>query len=235
MKNTTRVVLLSMLVLPAFIYLLFVYGLKDVFFQTLPLVQTPVLQDGRPTGDSVAYQIPDFSFINQDGTVINRDTMLGNVYVASFFFANCPTICPSMNFHLLQIQNRFKSFDDFKLLSITVDPKRDTVAALKEYAKNLGATKKWQFVTGDEDAIYAAARGYFLNAYEDQLAPGGFLHSQSVVLVDWAGNIRSRRDDNGNLLGAYDVLDVTQLNDLEEDIKVLMAEYERYKHNLKKE
>jgi uncharacterized small protein (DUF1192 family) len=34
------------------------------------------------------------------------------------------------------------------------------------------------------------------------------------------------------LIGAYDVLDVTQLNDLEEDIKVLKAEYERHKHNL---
>jgi protein SCO1/2 len=224
-----------MLVLPAFIYLLFVYGLKDVFFQTLPLVHTPVMVDGRPTGDSVAYQIPDFRFINQNGAVVNRDSMLGNVYVASFFFANCPTICPAMNFHLLQIQNRFKGFDDFKLLSHTVDPKRDTVEALNRYATQLGATRKWQFVTGNEEAIYAAARGYFLNAYEDQLAPGGFLHSQSVVLVDWDGHIRSRRDDFGNLIGSYDVLDVTQLNDLEEDIKVLMAEYERYKHNLEKE
>jgi hypothetical protein len=32
-------------------------------------------------------------------------------------------------------------------------------------------------------------------------------------------------------VGSYDVLDVTQLNDLEEDIKVLIAEYEREKHN----
>jgi hypothetical protein len=32
-------------------------------------------------------------------------------------------------------------------------------------------------------------------------------------------------------MGSYDVLDVTQLNDLEEDIKVTIAEYEREKHN----
>jgi hypothetical protein len=50
-------------------------------------------------------------------------------------------------------------------------------------------------------------------------------------LIDWNGNIRSRIDDNGNIVGSYDVLDVTQLNDLEEDIKVLIAEYEREKHN----
>lgn len=235
MKNTSRVVLISMLVLPVFIYLLFVYGLKDVFFQTLPIIQNPEIVDGRPTGDSIAYRIPDFYFINQDGNVVTNDSMLGNVYVVSFFFATCPTICPAMNFNLLQIQKRFSGFDEFKMLSITVDPEKDSTEALRKYANELGAnTAKWQFATGDKDAIYVAARGYFLNAYEDQLAPGGFLHSQSVVLVDWDGHIRSRKDDKGNFIGAYDVLDATQLNALEEDIKVLMAEYERYKHNLEK-
>ena len=236
MSKKARVVLISLLVLPVFIYLLFVYGLKDVFFTTLPYAKTPVLENNRPTGDSAAYIIPDFAFTDQDGKLITRASMLGNVYVASFFFANCPTICPAMNFHLMQVHKRFKGFDDFKMLSHTVDPERDTVEALAVYAKELGAnTEKWYFVTGSKEAIYSAAKGYFLNAYEDQLAPGGFLHSQSVVLVDWEGRIRSRKDANGNMIGAYDVLDVTQLNDLEEDIKVLMAEYERYKHNLEKQ
>ena len=54
------------------------------------------------------------------------------------------------------------------------------------------------------------------------------------MLVDWNGHIRSRVDDNGNPVAAYDLLDITQLRDLEEDIKVLKAEYEKYKHNLEK-
>lgn len=235
MGNKARIVLISMLVLPVFVYILFVYGLKDVFFETLPYVKMPVVVNGTPTGDTVAYEIPEFEFTDQDGRLITRDSVLGKVYVAGFFFANCPTICPAMNFNLLQIQKRFSGFDDFMLLSHTVDPDRDSVQALQTYAKRLGAnTAKWKFVTGEKAAIYATAQAYFLNAYEDQLAPGGFLHSQSVVLVDWEGKIRSRKDDFGNMLGAYDVLQATQLNDLEEDIKVLMAEYERYKHNLEK-
>jgi protein SCO1/2 len=74
-----------------------------------------------------------------------------------------------------------------------------------------------------------------LNAFEDQTAEGGFLHSTSAILVDWDGHIRSRKDDLGNIVGSYDVLEVTQLNDLEDDIKVLIAEYERDKHNAKDE
>lgn len=233
----TRVVLIGMLVLPALLYIAFVYGLKDVFFEKLPVIKigVEINEDGITRWDTVPYQVPDFSFINQDGETITRDSMLGNMYVASFFFATCPTICPAMNFHLLQVQERFKAFDDFYILSHTVDPLKDSIPALKAFALKLNAdTRKWFFLTGERDDIYAAAAGYYLSAYEDILSPGGFFHAQSVVLVDWNGQIRSRKDDYGNLIGSYDVLDVTQLNALKEDIKVLKAEYERYKHNLKK-
>lgn len=235
MSKKARVVLIAMLVLPVFVYLLFVYGLKDVFFETLPYIQVEELSDGRPTGDSAVYIVPDFQFTDQNGEIITQDSLRGNIYVASFFFASCPTICPAMNFHLQQIADRFKGFDDFYILSHTVDPERDSVEALKSYAVDNGFDKpNWIFVTGPRDALYDAAKSYYLSAYEDELAPGGFLHSQSVVLVDWEGKIRSRKDEFGNLIGAYDVLDITQLNDLEEDIKVLKAEYERHKHNLEK-
>ncbi len=202
MSKKARVVLITMLVLPVFVYLLFVYGLKDVFFETLPYVKVAELNNGSPTGDSVAYVVPDFAFIDQNGEEVNQDSLRGNIYVASFFFANCPTICPAMNFHLQQIADRFKGYDDFYILSHTVDPEKDTVEALYAYAKNNGFDKpNWHFVTGDKDAIYNAARNYYLSAYKDELAPGGFLHSQSVVLVDWEGRIRTRKDENGNLLG----------------------------------
>ena len=239
MKINKRVVIIALLVLPAFLYLLFVYGLKDVFFVTLeyigPTEVNERVVDNETVYDTVHYTIPDFSFTNFDGRTISQDDLKGNIYVASFFFTTCPTICPKMNFHLTEIQSRFKAFDDFYLLSHTVDPEKDTVEALKEYVTNNSfETDHWYFVTGGRDELYAAAESYFLSAYEDELTPGGFLHSQNAVLVDWNGHIRSRVDDNGNPVAAYDLLDITQLKDLEEDIKVLKAEYEKYKHNLEK-
>lgn len=240
MKMNKRAVIIVMLMLPALLYLVFVYGLKDVFFKTLSyvgpkeIVET-VSEDGLPVFDTIFYEIPDFEFTNFDGTQVNRDMLKGNIYVASFFFARCPTICPNMNFHLGEIQNRFKGFDDFYILSHTVNPENDSVEVLMQYVKDHDINPHhWYFLTGKRDDLYSAAQSYFLSAYEDELSPGGFLHSQSVVLVDWNGHIRSRKDEYGNPIGAYDVLDVTQLKDLEEDIKVLKAEYEKYKHNLDK-
>ncbi len=240
MKMNKRVVIIGMLILPALLYLVFVYGLKDVFFKTLTYVgPKEVVEnfDANETAkfDTVYYTIPDFSFTNQEGKTVTNKDMLGNIYVASFFFATCPTICPNMNFHLGEVQSRFKGFDDFYILTHTVNPDHDSVEVLAEYVVDHNInTNKWHFLTGNRDAIYSAAQSYFLSAYEDELSPGGFLHSQSVVLVDWNGHIRSRRDDFGNAIGAYDVLDVIQLKDLKEDIKVLKAEYEKYKHNLEK-
>jgi protein SCO1/2 len=240
MKINKRVAIIVLLVLPALLYLVFVYGLKDVFFITLDYVgpstvEEKIAEDGTVSYDTIPYTIPDFSFINHDGATVTSQQMRGNIYVASFFFATCPTICPAMNFHLGEIQSRFKGYDDFYIISHTVNPEKDSVQALHKYTIDQDInTNHWYFVTGNREELYGIAERYFLSAYEDDLSPGGFLHSQNVVLIDWDGHIRSRKDDNGNIIGAYDVLDVTQLKDLEEDIKVLKAEYERYKHNLKK-
>jgi len=231
-----RAVLISVLVLPALLYLFFVYGQSEVFFQTLDYVGPDEVVANDGGFDTVHYTIPDFEFYNTDSAVVTRTEMDSTIYVLSFFFATCPTICPAMNFHLNEIQKRFKGYDQFKLVSITVDPEKDSPSALKAYQKERNYDPaKWTFLTGDQAAIYELAKAVYLNAFEDQTAEGGFLHSTSAIIIDWDGHIRSRKDDLGNIVGSYDVLDVTQLNDLEDDIKVLIAEYERDKHNQRDE
>ena len=227
-----RAVLIAVLVLPALLYLFFVYGQNEVFFQTLKYVGPKTVVTTDAGVDTVYYEIPEFDLQGTNGGAVNNETMDSTIYVLSFFFATCPTICPAMNFHLNEVERRFKGYPEFEMVSITVDPGKDTPEKLAQYQKvhNYDANK-WRFLTGDKAHIYALAKGVYLNAFEDQTAEGGFLHSTSAILIDWNGNIRSRIDDNGNIVGSYDVLDITQLNDLEEDIKVLIAEYEREKHN----
>ena len=227
-----RAVLIAVLVLPALLYLFFVYGQNEVFFQTLKYVGPKTVVTTDAGVDTVYYEIPEFDLQGTNGGAVNNETMDSTIYVLSFFFATCPTICPAMNFHLNEVERRFKGYPEFEMVSITVDPEKDTPEKLAQYQKvNNYNADKWRFLTGDKAHIYALAKGVYLNAFEDKTAEGGFLHSTSAILIDWNGNIRSRIDDNGNIVGSYDVLDITQLNDLEEDIKVLIAEYEREKHN----
>ncbi|MBT3571737.1 MAG: SCO family protein [Flavobacteriales bacterium] len=181
----------------------------------------------------VDYSIDDFSFINQDNDTITKDSLLGSIYVANFFFTSCPSICPTMTRNMSYLQDKLSVYPNIRFLSHTVDPDNDTPEKLINYVdlmqqKNISIDlSNWDFVTGDKDKLYQSAANYFVNASVDSLAPGGFLHSEYFVLIDKQGRVRSGIDINGNIVGAYDGTNEVQMKDLINDINVLMAEYKR--------
>jgi protein SCO1/2 len=143
-------------------------------------------------GDTIYHTIPDFQFVDQDSNYITNGSLSGKAYVADFFFISCPTICPKVKKQMLRIYDRFEQEDRLMYLSHSIDPKRDTVGALKTYAENLGVDhNKWKFVTGKKSEIYEIADDYFSIAIEDPDAPGGFDHSGRLILVDGQGHVRS--------------------------------------------
>lgn len=145
--------------------------------------------------DTVYHTIPDFAFVNQDSNIVTNETFEGKVYLADFFFISCPTICPKVKKQMLRIYDKYKDEEELMLLSHTIDPKRDTVGRLKQYAQNLGVDDgKWMFVTGEQDRIYEIADDYMSMAREDPEAPGGFDHSGWILLIDKEGHIRSYAD-----------------------------------------
>ncbi len=174
-------------------------------------------------------KVTPFELTNQDNKLINNATLKGKVYVLEFFFASCPTICPKMHTSMLKLQDEFYGNPNFNLISVTIDPKRDTVEALKKYAKeNNSDVKNWHFLTGNKDVIYEFSnKGFKLYAGENEEAEGGFEHSGLFALVDKDGFIRSRTittGENENPLKFYDGLDAKQVQMLKEDIAILLNE-----------
>ena len=174
------------------------------------------------------HQIPDFHFTNQHNEIISKEDYIGNIYVANFFFTTCPTICPIMTNKMKYVQDKLSVYPNVKFLSHSVNPIYDTPEILLEYANNMQIDLlNWDFVTGDKQQIYNIASSYFVNVSEDELAPGGFLHSEYFVLIDKEGKVRSGIDINGNPYGAYDGTNDIDVKTLVKDIKVLMAEYKQ--------
>jgi protein SCO1/2 len=66
-------------------------------------------------------------FTTQDGEKMDLDSLYGNVYVLDFFFATCPGICPVLTKQMVRVQNAFIKDKNFKLVSVSVDPVRDSV------------------------------------------------------------------------------------------------------------
>jgi len=224
------VILVSILILPFFLYYIWVYNVKEIFFTTLGYAGPPQISED---GDTIPYSIPEFiNFVNQEGELVDNTFFHNRITVVNFFFTTCPSVCGPMNFQLKdQIYDRFKHLDDFRILSFTVDPQKDTLEALQQYYTELGNKPRnpliWNFVRGEKEETYSLANAFLLSAMEDDLAPGGFLHSEMLVLVDWEGRIRSRVDEYGNIIGVYNSLELHEIKDMVDDIKVLKAELEK--------
>ena len=207
--NKKVAVLIIILLLPSFFYLLLYTG-EHNYHRLSYFGPKEVGENGV---DTIYHTIPDFEFTDQTGSTIDQELFKGKIYVADFFFATCPTICPKMATHLLQVQKKFEDKEDFLILSHTVNPEHDNVEVLAEYAKEVHANNDiWHFVTGEKEKIYDIAfKGYFANAQPDSIAPGGFLHSQMLFLIDRKGHIRGLFDGTSTtemelLIDAIDAL-----------------------------
>ena len=194
-KTTKIAILLIVLLLPSIFYLVLSTGKHN--YTRLPHygLREAVLNDNGKY-DTTYHTIPYFEFTNQDGEKVSSNDLLGKIYIADFFFATCPTICPKMTTNMAYIQDKFKEKKDLRFISITVNPEEDTPDVLKEYAEKVHAnTNSWSFLTGDKDEIYSIAfDGFFVSTMRDSIAPGGFLHSKMLILVDRKGHVRGYFD-----------------------------------------
>jgi cytochrome oxidase Cu insertion factor (SCO1/SenC/PrrC family) len=122
--------------------------------------------------------VPDFALTDQRGRPVRRADLEGKVWIASFIFTNCAEECPLMIADMAQLQSDLALVADFRLVSISVDPERDTPTVLSQYADRFEAdSERWLFLTGDKRAIYRLAReGFRLGlvdpAEQSQLSPG---------------------------------------------------------------
>jgi protein SCO1 len=154
----------------------------------LPYLGQTVIENGK----EIHHKVGQFAHLNQDSVLIDNKKMSEYIYIADFFFTSCPSICPKVMKEMTKIYDAVKDQPDVKLVSFTLDPKRDDVAKLKLYANNLGIDhNKWYFLTGDKDATLELANTFFVAAFEDADAPGGFDHSGKILLIDKEGHVRS--------------------------------------------
>ena len=169
-------------------------------------------------GDTILYTIPEFTFLSQDSIEISNTNLDDYIYLSDFFFISCPTICPVVKKQMLRIYDKYKDNPRVKLVSHTLDPKRDSPSELNRYAKKMNfRNDKWLFLTGDKDSLIDMAENYFVTAFEDEDAPGGINHSGLIVLVDTKKRVRA------SAVGT-DPEDVTKLL---KDIDRLLLEYEK--------
>ena len=173
-----------------FVFLLMACGDKAPSNEPLPIIGNRLGVTEK--GDTIFPTIPNFAFIDQNSDTVRNADFDEKIYVVDFFFTHCPTICPKVTAQMLRVYEQFKDSSEVRLLAHSIDPKRDSVGRLRDYADKLGVeAPKWRFVTGERDSVYSIADDYFSIAKEDPKSPGGFDHSGRLILVDKKRRVRS--------------------------------------------
>ncbi|MCR9171063.1 MAG: SCO family protein [bacterium] len=166
------------------------------------------------------HTIGEFSLTNQNGETITENEVKGKIHVAEYFFTHCGSICPIMNKQMQRVHRKFKSNDDVKILSFTVDPENDTVQRMKWYAdKHNASGNNWHFLTGEKEDLYQLARTSYFTlkpAEARNLGDAGsdFIHTNNFVLVDRELQIR----------GYYDGTNQAEVTKMMHDMEVLLDE-----------
>lgn len=145
----------------------------------------------------------------------------GKVVLIGYVYTHCPDICPVITYNMKDIQEEFAGSDDFMLISISFDPKRDTPDVLSDYATNYRLDQQnWQLLTGTPQSVESVLKRLNIGTlksptrFTESGTPVYFIdHTDRVTLIDEKGQIR--RNYSGSELNKEEVVN---------DIRMLLNE-----------
>ena len=146
-------------------------------------------------------ELPAFSLIDQRGRPFGLSDLRGQVWMADFVFTSCSDACPRLTAKMRSLQDRLDQGGRVGLLSLTVDPERDTPEKLADYARLSGARDDlWRFLTGNPAEVErTVVRGFHVAMGKVPVPAEGaalqaqafeIMHGDRLVLVDPRGRIR---------------------------------------------
>lgn len=165
----------------------------------------------------------DLNAINRDGQKVSLGQLRGKVYVAGYQYTDCPAGCLGLAAFMKTLQEEFGANQQFRLVSISVNPEGDTPEKMDAWVRDKGVdSENWWFLTGDP----AEFRKYMISQFkfyatEEVTDPaliatqGPYAHDQRLAIVDGEANIR----------GYYDVMNVSgaiEFERLRRDLKMVL-------------
>ncbi len=194
----------------------------------LPDSTIDTVKGGKLVSDTIWHTVGDIRLVNQLGDTVQLHDIKGKAIVIDFFFTSCGSICPKLTRNMVKLQHSFITGGDpmnkvdtsvVHFVSFTVDPERDSVARLKDYADRYGVSHdNWWFLTGSKDSIYSFAFNELkVDKFSTEPIDTNFVHTSRYVLLDKYYQVR----------GYYNGLDAASISKLAKDIGLLMLEKDK--------
>jgi protein SCO1/2 len=141
---------------------------------------------------------PAFLLRDQSGTLVGPQQFKGHWTIVTFLYTHCPDVCPLIANNLGAAQRQNK---DLRVIAVSVDPKRDTPAAVKRFLADHNLGLRFRYVIGSTAALSRVWSKYHVASTPGP--KGTVTHSTFEILVDPKGKERVYYDAR---MAAKDVL-----------------------------
>jgi protein SCO1 len=174
----------------------------------LVLFVSTTYADGYPSNS--LYQLPAV-LTDTRGNQHALDRYRGQPILVTMFYGSCPAACPLLIDTLRATERALpeKERASLRILMISIDPQRDTPAALATLAESRRIdTSRWELASTDAATVRKLAAA--LNIQYRQLPDGGYNHTSVITLLDAQGAMTYR----STLLGSADPQLVSAVREL---------------------
>ena len=130
-----------------------------------------------------------FQLTDQRGQAVTDKSMQGRPTLIFFGFTHCPDVCPTSLFEISEVLRAMGGdADRVNAYFISVDPERDTAAAMKDYLSSFDPHLKG--LTGDAEQIAKVISAYRVYAKKVPLKDGDYTmdHTALIYLMDRDGH-----------------------------------------------
>jgi protein SCO1/2 len=216
------IILVSILAIPGFLFFYLLPHFAKNRYKSLPIFGEKVVAStfhsvkGEKIPDTIYHQVPDFKLVNQHNDTIAWKSLANKIVVLNLFYTGANNQVTSK--YIKKLSDGYEQKPLVKFLSLSVDPLDKS--RIKDFAGHFKAKAgKWDFLVGDTIQTYPLIRrGLLLDVVADKTEEKtNFIFSNKIVLIDNLHRIR----------GIYDADNAEANARLEDEIKVLIAEYLR--------
>jgi protein SCO1 len=153
---------------------------------------------------NVTGHLPDLNLdlVNDTNQPVTGKSFAGETTLVYFGYTHCPDVCPETMARLMQVLRALgPDAAKTRILFITVDPARDTPAALHAYVRAFDPVHAIG-LTGTDSQIEALARDYRVAYQMEKRDPSGaydVTHSSAVYIFDSTGRARLLATDRDSI------------------------------------
>lgn len=163
--------------------------IKNIAILSLSILMIMGCQDNKDKGiDSNSIFNLTSEWQKPDGQKIQLKELKGKVLAVVMIYTSCKTACPRLTYDMKKIASKVgaENSDDMRYVLVSIDPEKDTPAAMKEFLVNNEIdNQQWLFLRSNEANTREFAN--VLAVKYKQISPMDFSHSNIISVFSKNG------------------------------------------------